>query len=220
MGKARNDRRRARKTRASAKADLDAARRMLDECIRLHDAVNAVHWLHGIPWRDAPEQAKMTDQLERWRQQFEDVEQAAKLRESDDPARGVVIRVSQTLVPTLRAIMPTLKQNRQLSRNLPPKILCSDDELVQIALRVKQDGRVLFSKAEFDQRFDLASVDPFWRFVPDYTRIMVGGGFSFMSPEYDTFQMMCDAHDLAVRTGRELKELRRHALDPNQAIGG
>ncbi len=180
----------------------------LGECAQLHGSVNCLYWLFGITHKEVPAHVEMSKQLLAIRQQF--IEAA---NEPGDPERTVLLRVNpETLLDSLRTIRSVLQENQKTWRNGPIRLLCSDEELLRIALKVKNEGTVALSKAEFDQHFDIAKLNPYWTYVPDYTIVRVGGGLGLSSPECDIFRAMCHAHDEAVRSKRVLAECREYVI--------
>jgi hypothetical protein len=172
----------------------------LDDCLLLYDYVNCVYWIFGISSEDAPAQNEMWQELQQLREKF---------AQSGRAGRRVVVTEPVKVLEGLRSIKESGEQNRQLWKNGPIKIVCSDDELRRIAQKVKEDGSVCLSKTEFDDRFDISAVDPFWGHVPDYTQVFLGWGFRLSSPEWDMFFAMCHSHDEAIRTGEELESVRQ-----------
>jgi hypothetical protein len=172
----------------------------LDDCLLLYDYGNCVYWIFGIANEDAPAHTAMWYELQQLRQKFAQPRQGERRIVVSDPAK---------LLEGLKSVKETGEQNRQLWKNGPIKIVCSDDELRRIAQIGKQNGSVCFSKAEFDDRFDISAFDPYWPHVPDYTQVFVGWGFRLSSPEWDMFFAMCHSHDEAIRTGKELEGLRQ-----------
>jgi hypothetical protein len=190
---------------AASKIKLREIRSVLDQCLVLHDYVSCVFWLFGISVQEAPLQAEMLQTLVGLREEFAEAEARAS-----DPRKTVVFTTNpDELLEQLRSVKVGLEANKELWKSGLIEIRCSDEELRSIALKIKDEGRVCFSKSEFDQRFNRCSSDPFWRFVPDYTLIFLGGGMGISSPEYDMFRAMCCCHDRAVLTGRQLEKFRQ-----------
>jgi len=183
----------------------------LDDCLILLDYGNCVFWLFGLSSEDAPQRARLWEQLSSWRERVDQVL---------DSRRRAVIMEPDRFLSDLLAIREECEQDRETCKNGLIRILCTDEELRSIAQKVKDGEIVSFSKAEFDQRFDLSSVDPFWCYVPNYTQVFVGGGLGLSSPEWDMFYAMCQSHDRAIRTGQELETARQRIVmrDDSEAM--
>jgi hypothetical protein len=172
--------------------------KIVEECLIHFDYANCICCLFGGSTKDATSLAEALDWLQCIRDQ---------LVQDGDHVQG------DTLQRLLRMRTVGDDYRNFWKENWPIKILCSDDELRRLAMKVKGEGVVSFSKADFDEQFDLSDVDPFWRSEPDYTRVILGGGFRISSPARDMFYAMCHCHDRAVATGRELGNLRRHVAN-------
>lgn len=167
---------------------LREIRLLVDECAVLRDYVDCLYWLLGIP--DRPE----------WWNEFE------RFRGSMGQARD-----SKGLAHPKKWFqrLQSMRDHWQhIKSTFQDNVLCSDEELGRLAQEVKERGGVWLSKTEFDKRFHDFFEEPFWRFVPDYARIIVvrGQGVLLLSPEQDMFYLMCRSHDRAVLTSAELQK--------------
>lgn len=180
-------------------------RRTVDECVVLYDYPNCVCWLFGISHLEVPNQVEMWEKLCDFREQFVEADNQA-----DDPKKVVMFqRDPVELLRELQTIKKAGEENRDLWRNGLIRIICSDDEVRQLAVKVRTEGTVSLSKAEFDQRFDLSAMDPYWCHVPDYTQVFIGGSIGVSSPEYDMYRAMCDCYDRAVVSHRDRDEFQQ-----------
>lgn len=164
----------------------------LDECLSVFGCTNCIYWLFPISPEDALRQARLLEELKDFRK---------RVAEAIGQSNVMVLDYMLNQLQIMKAEGENLK--RLLTNKL--KILCSDQELNSIWDKLKEQGRVLFTKTEFEQRFGFLAEDPFWCHVPDYTHFILGGGLGLSSPEYDMFHAMCLCHDRAIGTGRDLE---------------
>src|SRR5271165_3784110 len=95
---------------------------------------------------------KMSEMLGRLRAQF-----AHAATQADHSDKVVVFEQDpDQLLVKLSTVKGVLVGNRDLWKNGLVKIICSDDELRRLAILVKEQGKICFSKAEMDFRSALS----------------------------------------------------------------
>jgi hypothetical protein len=162
------------------------------------DYVNALYWIFGISAEVVPDQLRAIQKLLQERERYCQLIKAARKRKQ----RLVVSNVEE-IVREYGEAAERLRANKEMWKGGPIKILCSEQELTQIALSIKEHGSVSFTKDELQMRFDFSRVINSWERVPNYTLFFLGGGVRVSSPEFDLFDAMCWFHDEAIRTYQE-----------------
>jgi hypothetical protein len=169
-------------------------RDLLDDCAINFDYANCVAAIFGFDL--GPMHSAYFEEVQVFRTSF---------AEEDYPPSNALPFLVERISELKRA---SEAQREFWQKKSPVPVLCNEVELRRIAHHVKEEGNVELLKQEFDDRFDLSLLDPFWQNVPYYTRVFLGGGIRVSSPEWDMFFAMCHFHDCAVQSDRELSRLR------------
>ena len=174
----------------------------IDVCLKDLSYLNALFWIFGISPRDIPNHIAL---WEKFLQQREEYHRMVVLGKQQ--GKKAVITNAADILKGYNEISKGININKEMWKNGPLKVLCSDGKLIPIASKVKERGFVAFTKDEFQKHFDISRVVEFWDGVPSYTIFFLGRGLTVSSPEFDLFEAMCWFHDEALRTHQEL---RRH----------
>lgn len=184
--------------------------RLINESLEDMAYVVAICTLWGISAHDLSDHAELARDLFERKAYYEQICEEEKCRKQ------------QALLPpgtitSLQDVRAHAKGDKLAWKNGPVKVVCSDKKLLDFASRARQGIPLEFRKDEVGKYFDFRSAIPFWDSVPGYTLILIGGGITFSSPEYDLFQAMCWSSDEAVRTRIELEGiLERVVMEGSQ----
>lgn len=185
---------------------------LIDLSLRNLDYVNAIYWILGISGDDTPAQTTLFNKLLQDREHYQNLhEQIMAAKKMGKSVRTLNI---EEHINAYQEVLRQTQNNKTLWQSGPVKILCSDDKLLDIALRVRERGFVTLSKGELEEFLDFSAAVDFWDRIPNYTVYRLGGGIAVSSPELDLFESMCWFYDEALRTHRELLEYREQLESP------
>lgn len=185
-------------------SELRKILKIIDESLNSLEYIKAACLLFGIPFEDISHAPQLAQSLLDQRKKYK---QALSIER-----RGIsaILLDSEKVISGFSAAASLIEDTKQLWKNGPIKIMCSDERLISMAKQAIQDDTALtFRRDEIGKYFDFSSVLPDWAAVPDYTLIRIGGGIGFGSPEYDLFYSMCWFYDEALRLHLESQSLRK-----------
>jgi len=170
------------------------------------DYTNCVYWILGISSNDTPAQTSffryLLEQREEYRRLY------LQIRDAQKKGRSFLVLNVEDRVTMFEQLLDISYRTKNMWKNDPVKILCSDSKLRDLAIQVKEKGLVELSKIEIEKYFDFSKIVSFWNRIPSYTSFIVGGGIRFSSPEFDLFEAMCWSFNEMVRTNHEMLALR------------
>lgn len=193
----------------SASGSIKKIIRIIDECLLVQGYVRAFCDLFGIWPERTPAQFELIATLLERKTYYEGAFRTAKKLK-----KKIILPDGRHVINEFTKILHQLKQDKNRWKNEAVKVLCSDEVLIEMAEEYRQkQSFVRFKKEEIEKYFDFSIAVPFWNQIPDYTLIMLGGGLSVSSPEYDLFNSMCWLHDEAVKTHKEFLERKKRIDD-------
>jgi hypothetical protein len=187
---------------------------LIKEALKNVDYTNSICWIFGIT--DIPEQTALFSKLLQYHEEYQKLSQKMKYAQK----RGLLC-ISLNLEDNVKKFEQIVEQTRikkDIWKNGPVRVLCSETKLLHIALEVKEKGHVHLNKAGIDSIFDFSRVVSFWNRIPTYTTFLLGGGLAVSSPEFELFAAMGWAYNEAVKTSQEMTILKEQLGKPDENI--
>lgn len=174
---------------------------IIEVCLRDIDYLTALYSIFGISTDEISAHLSLRESMLESRNKLQRINMIEKRRGTWEDFDST--KANDFLSAHLQ-VYKTIREIKELLDNSPPKVLCSEKALVDLASKIRKEGSVIFHKNDLAKFFDFSEVFPLWHQVPDYTLFVIGSGIFLSSPEFDLFDAMCWFHDEAVRTRLEL----------------
>ena len=200
-------------------AKIKKINKLIEESIFNLEVIFSIYWIFGISREEIPNQSKLYYELYKKLEEFKTYYKpirSGKIPITLDTEESFEDYIDKSF-DNYKELHKNTKNIKMQHRNEPFKVKCSDKKLLQVALRIKDEGYVKFDKKELEKILDFSNYFEFWDKVPNYTTITFGGGVLISSPEADLFQSMCWFHDQAFKKNKELRDYRNTILDQEDA---
>lgn len=163
-------------------------RDLVEQCLAGRLYVNYIAYLFG--WKEAENEGRVQKEelefLVGLQATLDDTEQSAALEDSGSLS-DLVARLNEDLAKA--------DASRDWWRQNPVPVICDDETLKSLAIRVRNGPPVILSKAEIESHFDMSHAVRFWDWMPTYTKVWFAFGLHWSLPDANVFESMAYFHD-------------------------
>ncbi|OGQ76749.1 MAG: hypothetical protein A2235_00900 [Deltaproteobacteria bacterium RIFOXYA2_FULL_42_10] len=178
---------------------------IIDVCLRDIDYLTALYSIFGITTDEISGHLSLRESMLEWRNKLQRINMIEK---GHGTWKGFDSTKAEALFPAHLQVYETVRELKEQWNSGPPKVLCSEKALLDLASKIRKEGSALLYKNDIAKFFDFSEVFTLWHQVPDYTLFVIGSGIFLSSPEFDLFDAMGWFHDEAVRTRQELLQYK------------